>query len=234
MKLFVMADMEGISGIHLPSQVKKEYPADYSYGKKLLTEEINFVVDALFRLGANEIVIRDGHGGGYNVNMGEVDGRAKYEPAVLPSLSWLDESFDGLIIIGQHSMAGTLNGFLDHTINSNEWFRYRINDLEAGEIAITAARAGARNVPVIAVTGDRMAVQEAKKLFGEENISCAEVKHGIGRNWADCMPIPQAHEVIFQALKEAVGRIGQIKPFKPSLPATLSLTVIRAVLSGNG
>ena len=157
-----MADMEGISGIHLMSQVKKEFPEDYAYGKKLLTEEINFVVDALFRLGADEIVVRDGHAGGYNINMGDMDGRAKYEPACYPSLYWLDESFDGLIIIGQHSMAGTRNGFLDHTMNSMEWFQYKINGRPAGEIAILAARAGARKVPVLAVTGDEMAVREAE------------------------------------------------------------------------
>lgn len=228
MKLFVMADMEGISGIHLMSQVKREFPADYAYGKKLLMEEINFVVDTLFSLGADEVVVRDGHAGGYNINMGEMDGRASYEPASLPSLAWLDESFDGLIIIGQHSMAGTLNGFLDHTMNSMEWSQYKINGSEAGEIAILAARAGARNVPVLAVTGDRMAVLEAEALLGRDAVSCAVVKEGIGRNWASCLPIPAARRAIREAMEEALRKIGTVKPYKPKLPATLELTFYRS------
>ena len=228
MKLFVMADMEGISGIHLMSQVKKEFPADYAYGKKMLMDEINYVVDTLFALGADEVVVRDGHTGGYNIDMGEMDGRASYEPAFLPSLAWLDESFDGVIIIGQHSMAGTLNGFLDHTINSMEWFQFKINGMEAGEIAILASRAGARNVPVLAVTGDQMAALEAEALLGKENVSCAVVKEGIGRNWAKCLPISKARQAIYEALEEAVQRIGKVKPYKPQLPAILELTFYRS------
>lgn len=220
--------MEGISGIHLMSKVKKEFPADYAYGKKLLMEEINFVVDTLFSLGADEVVVRDGHAGGYNIDMGEMDGRAVYEPAFLPSLAWLEESFDGLIIIGQHSMAGTLNGFLNHTMNSMEWFQYRINGMEAGEIAILASRAGARGVPVLVVTGDRMAIFEAEALLGKENISCAAVKEGIGRNWANCLPVQKARQAIREALEEAVLRIGKVKPYKPQLPAVLELTFYRS------
>ena len=228
MKLFVMADMEGISGIHLMSQVKKEFPADYAYGKRMLMNEINHVVDTLFRIGADEVVVRDGHCGGYNIEMGEMDGRARYEPAFLPSLSWLNESFDGLIIIGQHSMAGTRNGFLDHTMNSMEWFRYTINELEVGEIGLLAVRAGARNVPVIAVTGDEMAAMEAEKLLGRENVSCAAVKRGIGRNWADCLSITEAYKAIDRALEEGVKKIGKAKPYQPQLPATVELTFYRS------
>ena len=205
MKLFVMTDMEGISGIHLMSQVKKEFPADYAYGKRLLMDEINFVVDALFSLGTDEVVVRDGHAGGCNIDMGEMDGR-----------------------IGQHSMAGTLNGFLDHTMNSMEWFRYKINGMDAGEIAILASRAGARNVPVLTVTGDYMAVLEAEKLLGKGDVSCAVVKDGIGRNWANCLPIQKARQAIYEALKEGVQKIGKVQPYKPQLPAVLELTFYRS------
>lgn len=228
MKLYIMTDMEGISGIHLMSQVKKEFPADYAYGKRMLTEEINFVVDTLFRLGADEIVVRDGHMGGYNINLSEMDGRAVYEPPCFQALSMLDETFDGLIILGQHSKAGTLNGFLDHTINSMEWFSYKINGIEVGEIALTAVRASARGVPVIAVIGDLKAAEEAQALFGKDNVSCAVVKAGVGRNWADCLPLDQARKAIAKALAEAVTRIGKVKPYQPVLPADLELTFYRS------
>lgn len=233
MKLFVMADMEGISGIHMMRQVKKDFPEDYAYGKKMLMKEINFVVDALFRLGADEVVVRDGHAGGYNIDMGEMDGRARYEPAFLPSLSWMDESFDGMIIIGQHSMAGTLDGFLDHTMNSMEWFQYKINGMEVGEIALLAVRAGAKNVPVLAVTGDKMAVLEAEELLGKENVSCASVKQGIGRNWAECLPVQKAQGLIYKTLTEAVQRVGKIRPYGPALPAVLELTFYRSDFADN-
>lgn len=226
MKIYVMADMEGISGIHLMNQVKKECAFDYAYGRKLLMEEINYTVDTLFRLGADEVVVRDAHTGGWNIELAAMDGRAVYEPPCTPSLSMLDDSFDGVIILGQHSRAGTLNGFLDHTMNSMEWFEYKINGREAGEIAITAARAGAYDVPVLAVTGDEMAVAEAKELLGD--VAGAVVKRGVGRNWADCLPIKEAYQVIADALEEGVMRAGSARPYKPELPAQLELTFYRS------
>ncbi len=113
-------------------------------------------------------------------------------------------------------------------MNSMEWFRYTINDLEVGEIGLLAARAGARNIPVIAVAGDQMAALEAEKLLGRENVSCAVVKCGIGRNWADCLSIAEAYEAINRALENAVQKIGKVKPYRPKLPATVELTFYRS------
>ncbi len=227
MKIYVIADMEGISGIHKMSQVKRENLFDYEYGKKRLMNEINHVVDVLFRLGAGEVWVQDAHTGGGNIELAGLDGRANYTPSLgARSLSLLDDSFDGLMIIGQHSKAGTLNGFLDHTINSTEWFQYRLNETEIGEVGLIAVRAGAVGVPVLAVSGDEATAKEARELLGD--IPCAVVKYGIGRNWADCLPIEKAYERIAAAVEEGIRMIGKARPYRPVLPAKLELTFYRS------
>ena len=63
MKILIMADMEGVSGIVTWSQVNGGAPM-YEEGRKLYTEEINAAVRGARRAGASEIVVVDCHGAG--------------------------------------------------------------------------------------------------------------------------------------------------------------------------
>ena len=231
MKIYILADMEGISGIRKPEQVQFDSP-EYAEGCKLMTDDINAAIDAAFLAGATEVVACDTHGGGGQVKIAEMDTRAVYETPnrglMMPSL---DESFDGLILVGHHARAGTLNGFLDHTMSSKAWFEYRINDEIVGEIGIEAAYAAHYDVPVIAVTGDEALAKEAQLLFGK--IECAVVKWGIGRNRAKCLPLTKAHEAIRVAIEKALKAVDTFKPYKPSIPAVIQLTLYRSDMADN-
>ena len=58
-----------------------------------------------------------------------MDSRALYERpnGGLDMLPSLDGSFAGVFCVGYHAMAGTLNGFLDHTQSSASWYNYFLN-----------------------------------------------------------------------------------------------------------
>jgi hypothetical protein len=160
MKIYILADMEGISGIRRPEQVQSESP-EYGPGCKLMMDEMNVAIAAAFEGGATEVVACDTHGGGGQVRVEAMDPRATYEmPNAGLLMPALDASFAGVVLLGHHARAGTLNGFLDHTMNSAAWFEYRINGQVVGEIGIEAAYAGHFDVPVIAVTGDEAAGAE--------------------------------------------------------------------------
>ncbi len=227
MKIYILVDMEGASGIWKMEMVKSEFPSDYVEGKAFLEGDINAAVAAAFEAGASEVVVCDSHAGGGNVNMGKLHPKAIYETSnigrVMPSL---DDTFSGIILLSHHAMAGTLNGFLDHTWNSSEWFEFKINGEPTGEIGIEAAYAAHFNVPVIAVTGDEAACLEAQKTLGA--VEYAIVKWGIGRNRAKCLSPEAAHEEIRQAVLRGVKRIPRRKPFKPHLPMTLEKTYYRS------
>ena len=138
----------------------------------------------------------------------------------------LDVSYDGVILLGHHARAGTQNGFLDHTMNSRQWFEYRINGQAVGEIGIEAAYAGQFGVPVIAVSGDEAAVREAQALLGP--VEGAVVKWGVGRNRARCLALPAAHQAIRDAVARGIKAIDRMAPFQPELPAVVELTLYRS------
>lgn len=227
MKIYILADMEGISGIRRMEQVKSEHPGDYEEGRKLMFQDINVCVDGAFAGGATEVIVCDTHGGGGQVRVAEMDSRAVYElPAVGRLMPSLDESFAGVILLGHHARAGTINGFLDHTMSSLSWFEYRLNDQPMGEIGIEAAWAGQYKVPVIMVSGDETTAAEARNTLGE--VECAIVKWGLGRNRAKCLSLEAAHALVRETASCAVTRAHEFKAFTPTLPATIQLTFYRS------
>ena len=226
MRLYILADMEGISGIGTLEHTRRESP-EFVEGCALMMDEVQTVVAEALRCGATRVVVCDTHGGGGQLQTEKMDPRAVYETP--DSARWmpsLNASFGGLILLGQHARAGTLNGFLDHTINSASWFEYRLNDQVCGEIGMAAAYAGHYDVPVIMLTGDEAAVEEGKALLG--NIPGVAVKRGLGRNRAECVPAAEAHTLIKEAACEALGTAAALTPFKPTLPARVRLTLYRS------
>jgi D-amino peptidase len=226
MKIYILADMEGISGIRKIEQVKRD-TTEYEEGRQLMMGDVNAAVDACFAAGATEVIACDTHGSGGQIRVGSMDRRARYEtPNAGRMMPALDESFSGVILLGHHAMAGTRDGFLDHTMSSMSWFRYACNGVEMGEIGMEAAHAGHYDVPVVLVTGDEAACREAESTLG--TVETAVVKWGVGRNRARCLPVPEAHEVIRKAVGAALSNIEGFTAFKPELPATMELTLYRS------
>ncbi len=137
-----------------------------------------------------------------------------------------DDSYQGTFFIGAHPMSGTMNGFLDHTMDSSHWFTFRIDGQAVGEIGMETAHAGHFGVPLIMVTGDEAACQEAQAQF--PGIVTVPVKRGLGRNRAHCLPPAQAQELIRQGAAEAVRRAKQCRPWKLAAPIELELTYYRS------
>jgi len=230
MKIYILADMEGISGIRTMPMVQRDSAGEYAEGRRLMMGDMNTAIEAAYDSGATEVVACDTHGGGGQVVLREMDPRAVYETPGQPSggrlMPALDASFDGVVLLGHHARAGTLNGFLDHTMNSREYFEYRINGQPVGEIGIEAAYAGHYGVPVIAVSGDEAAVREAQELLGP--VKGAVVKWGVGRNRARCLSLPAAHQAIRDAVSHGIEAIERMVPFQPELPAVVDLTLYRS------
>jgi D-amino peptidase len=227
MKIYIITDMEGISGICNEQQVQRDKP-DYAEGRRLLAADVNAAIDGAFAGGATEVVVNDGHGGGFNFPLEQMDPRARYERpnGGLDLMPALDDSFTGLFCVGYHAMAGTLNGFLDHTQSSASWFNYWVNGRRTGELGQCGIWAGSFGVPVLLVTGDRAACEEARDFFGD--IETVSVKEGIGRQHARCLHPERAREAIRDAARRALELIGTVKPYRVDLPLTLRLEFYRS------
>src|SRR5690625_553838 len=183
MKIFLMTDMEGVSGIVTHKEWVTPEGRYYEEGKKLLTLEVNAAIEGFFEAGATEILVVDGHGHG-GVNNLLLDERVEYlrGPTPGPYPFMMDDTFDAVAWVGQHAKSGTECAHMAHTGSSNV-VDYRINDISVGEfgqIAFCGASFGA--TPIFGAGDEAFTIEAANLVEGIETVS---VKRGIMPNSGD-------------------------------------------------
>ncbi len=62
-KIYILCDMEGTSGIWRREQVDSSSP-HYKQGQELLMADVNAAIEGAFEGGATEVIACDTHGGG--------------------------------------------------------------------------------------------------------------------------------------------------------------------------
>jgi D-amino peptidase len=165
-KIFISVDMEGIGGIGTDAMTGSG-GKDYATGRRLMTDEVNAVVDAVFAHGPAEIVVNDSHGDMQNLLHTELDPRVTYIQGNIKPLGMvqgLDASFDGVIFLGYHARAGDPEGFQAHT-GSGAVKGLWLDGVEVGEGGLNAAFAGHLGVPVLVAAGDQAFADEIAALL---------------------------------------------------------------------
>ncbi len=224
MKIFVMVDMEGISGICRTSQVLPD-GAHYQEGRKFMVWDVNACVEGCFRGGAKKVVVRDAHSSGFNFLWSDLDPRAEYIQGTSSKERMPDiKSFNGLILLGYHAMAGTSRAVLEHTMSSRTWQNFWMNGKKIGEVGIDAGIAGDHGVPTIMVSGDDKVCREARQIV--RNIVAVQVKKGLDAEGGILLPKEQAHKRITLGAEKAVRKCGKIKPHKVRSPVTFKLELV--------
>ena len=225
-KIYIHTDLEGISGIDKGEMIERDHP-DYRYCIEQLMTDTNAAIDGAFAGGASHVTVLDSHGGGGNFDLSLLDKRAEHD--IKENGKWwgkLDDSYTGSFFIGAHAMAGTTNGFLDHTQSSEAVYNYYINNRKVGELAQWAIVCAHFDIPLIMASGDEAAMNEAVQFFND--IETAAVKRGISRNRARLTPYDDAVERIRAAAKNAVEKTPPIACFKPLLPMELKIEFTRS------
>lgn len=222
-KIYMMSDMEGVSGeldwVHL----NWRNPEPHRHGTSLLAGDLNAAIAGAVEGGATEILVCDAHAGGGNIKPGMLIPPAKfiYPRGSEDYLPRLDPSYDACFLIGAHALAGTPGAHLCHT-QTEEWLAYSINGVVRGEIAQVAAIAGDYDVPIALVTAGSLAIAEARALLGE-GPEYVTVKHDRLDGPPDLIEISEAHRLIRNAARRAVSQSNDLKPYKIDLPAKIGL-----------
>jgi D-amino peptidase len=226
MKVYIMTDMEGISGIH-NVEYTRPGSARYEEGRRLLTRDVNAAIAGCFDGGADEVYACDAHGGADHFLMEEIDPRAVVDH-IAAGHWWgrLDETFGACMIVGAHAKAGTMNAFLDHTQSSESWYDFSINGKSVGETGQWACMAGAFDVPVVMLAGDKAACVEAKELLGD--IETVAVKEAVGRSRAVCIAPEAARKMVRKAAARSLKLVKKIRPWRPKPPLELVLKLTRS------
>ncbi len=221
MKFYISVDFEGGACIVGQAGMTLTASKQYQLAQKVMTGETNAAVAACFESGATEVIVDDCHGGGLNLLYDEIDPRARIllgnpRPRRFPVL---DSSFMGMMLIGYHPMAGTDRGVLSHSYSSGAIQHAWLNGKPIGEIGLDSAQAGSLGVPVIFVSSCAAGVKEAKETLGD--VETVATKEGLSRNAAVSFSPETARDLITNAVRRAIGRIKDFKPYVVELPCEL-------------
>lgn len=224
MRFMIRCDVEGVTGVTHSSQVSPDSPT-CAYGLDMLRHDLNAVVDGLLTAGDHEIWVYDMHYYGRNLDMRRLNQRLRVicgKPPYLPgNVGGLTAEFDGQILLGLHSKAGSgelLCHSYEHQIRN-----ILLNGTSVGEIGLEAALAGELGVPTIMVTGDSAGCAEARSLLGE--VVTVTVKDSLGLNAAVCYPTTRTGELLQAGASAAAEKTTSMKPFRITPPVTLGIVL---------
>lgn len=222
-KIFVITDMEGVSGIFDSDQQCMPYQsARWEESHKLLTGEVNAAVEGLIEGGATEVVVWDAHDASRSLSVLDIHPKARLLTGTpVSSTMELDGTYSAIIFIGQHAMAGAEKGILSHSYSSQGIQNIWVNGKAVGEIGARVMFAGHMGVPAIMLSGDTAACQEIHDLVAE--VECAEVKSGVSRTAGYMLPHPVACALIREKARRAVERMAQFKPYKVAGPVEVKV-----------
>jgi D-amino peptidase len=231
MRVHIISDMEGVSGIVKWNQVNGGDPM-YEECRRLYTEEINAAVRGARAGGATEIVVMDCHGAGGSWSFNSL------VPDMLdPGCEWvvqqawtsytgaLEQGCDAALFVGMHARAGTPKGILSHTVSSEAWHNLWFNGVLVGETGINAALCGTWDCPVLMVTGDQATCDEARDLLGN-GLTTVAVKEGLGRYSARQIPPARARQMIEDGAKRALSDLKAVRPYDPGKPCEIVIEVV--------
>lgn len=223
-KILISVDMEGIAGAVTDQQLG---PAGFEYQRfrEFMTQETLAAIEGAREAGATEFVIADSHGNGQNLLI------EKFPADVTLIRSWprrfamaggIDNTFDGVMLIGYHASTANMEGVRAHTFSSARLTDVKINNKSISEGMWVAMVAGQFNVPVILISGDNIATKETKDFVGD--VEMATVKEALGFHAAKSLTPEASYNLIKAASHKAVKRIKDFKPYKVQNPVTLDVS----------
>jgi D-amino peptidase len=215
MKVVMMTDIEGVAGV--VSFADQGYPEGkhYEAAKRLLTAEVNAAVEGLMAAGAEDVLVVDGHGpGGICFEDLHAAARLLHGRPLAPAAvrNPILAGYDAGVMVGQHAMAGAVNGNLAHTQSSRAIDYYKLNGQPIGELAQFALYCGGLGLPLIFVSGDDVTCREAEALI--PGIATAAVKQGLSRDSAISLAAPEARRRIRETSQRAVEQ-HRLRPLAP-------------------
>ena len=221
MKIYISADMEGVTGV-THSQDVIPGRSQYERFRGLLTADVNAAIEGAAQGGATEFLVNEAHDGMRNILLEDLDPRAEVIVAQRKPLSMM-QGFEGaglVFFVGYHARAGT-EGVLSHTFDSptvvtGVW----LNGEPCSEARMNATLAGLRGIPVGLVTGDDLVCAEAESLYA--GVQTARVKTAVDRYTARCLSPQAAQERIREAARRATGG-GDLTPYAPEPPYTFAV-----------
>ncbi len=211
MRVLISADMEGVTGVTFPDDVEPGNPR-WTHHRSLFTGDVNAAVAGFFDAGASEVLVNDAHADKRNLLLDALDERARlligtHKPWSM--MEGIDRGYDAVAFVGYHAGAGQ-QGVLSHTYLPNMITGVWLNGEPCSEGYMNAALAHEFGVPVVLVTGDDCAVEDANSYAPSAQL--VEVKECVDRYTAICLPPARTAELIRSAAAAALDPLPAPEP----------------------
>ncbi|AOT72163.1 M55 family metallopeptidase [Geosporobacter ferrireducens] len=227
MRLYISADIEGISGVVNQCHVSAE-GQDYFRARTLMTNEVNAAIEGAIEAGVKEVVVNDSHGPMTNILIENLHPAASLitgTPKRLGMMEGIQSDFDSVMFIGYHARMNQ-PGVLSHSYHGRVITNISINGMEVGEFAFNAFLAGHYHVPVMLVSGDNILAEEVKAV--NDQIETVVVKYAQSRYAARSIQPCIVHGRIKDAVKQIIQREDLLKPCRIEGPVSLEVTFIHS------
>ncbi len=210
MKIYISSDIEGISGSTIWDETIKNGDLYNDYAGQM-TLETKAACDGANSVGAKEIMVKDAHGSGRNIDHNLLPKNTKlirgWSGGPFSMVQELDYSYDALIFIGYHSSATKNTNPLSHTMTTNLDY-IKINGEIASEFLIHSYIAAYLGVPIVFLSGDKGLCDEVKRIH--PNITTVAVKEGRGNSTINIHP-ELSRELIEEGVREAFQSFLKLK-----------------------
>ncbi|WP_017605855.1 M55 family metallopeptidase [Nocardiopsis alkaliphila] len=219
MKILISADMEGATGVTWPADCEPG-TEQWQRCRSMFTGDVNAAIGGLFEGGATEVLVNEAHSTMRNLLLEELDERATMITGRHKELSMVEGvqtgDVDGIVFLGYHCGAGD-DGVLAHTYLPNAITRVWLDGEPASEGRLNAAVVAEYGTPVILVTGDDRACEDAESYAPLART--VAVKDHVSRYAARCRPPARTAADIRTAAQGAMTLAGRITPVVPSVRA---------------
>src|SRR5699024_7439900 len=140
MKIYIMADGEGISGVVHSSEMHQSGERHDEF-RKLMTKDVNAAIEGAFQGGATEVVVNDAHWSMLNIIYEDLDERVEIIRGGNKRDSMMEQvaGFDGALYIGLHAKVGHSHGVANETLIGPAMHEMRMNGHPVGELEMNAA-----------------------------------------------------------------------------------------------
>ncbi|MFF9045388.1 M55 family metallopeptidase [Streptomyces parvulus] len=214
MKILISADMEGATGVTWPADVLPGTP-QWERCRSMFTSDVNAAVLGFFDGGADEVLVNEAHWSMRNLLLERLDERTEMLTGRHKALSMVEGvqhgDVDGIAFIGYHAGAG-MEGVLAHTYLANQITGVWLNDVRASEGLLNAHVVAEFGVPVVLVTGDDVACEDALGYAPEARK--VAVKDHVSRYAAVCRTPARTAADIRAAAKDAAALAVRYEPVR--------------------
>ena len=225
MKVFLSADIEGVTGITDWTEADLAEAVNVEFRERM-TAEVVAACEGALAAGATELVVKDAHWTGRNLFAERLPREARllrgWSGHPYSMVQGLDRTFDAALFVGWHSAGARGGNPLAHTLSSSRLRGIQVNGEWASEFLLHAYAASLEGVPVVFVSGDEELCADIATF--DPAIVTVGVTRGMGAATLARHPA-EARDAIRAGVAAALARPLRVRPVK--LPPRFDVRVVR-------